>query len=144
MEVIKRMDNSFQGDGIEVKPSVKSDIIPVETNKDGYLTKRSSIAELFQLKAMEGFVKDTVHQFGRTILDGNTDIKPYQLGKRSACDYCAYRSVCGFDVRLDGYNYRNLHSLSNEEVWYKIMEKQKALKEGRNTDGLDSGSTESN
>jgi len=144
MEVIKRLDNSFEGEGVEVKPLVKSDIIPVETNKDGYLTKRSSIADISQLKAMESFVNDTVHQFGRTILDGNTDIKPYQLGKRSACDYCAYRSVCGFDIRLDGYKYRNLHALSNEDVWHKIIEKQKALKDGRHIDGLDSGSTESN
>lgn len=124
MEVIKRLDNRFAGEGTQVRPSVKSDIIPVETNKEGYTTKRSSTAEISQLKAMEGFVKNTVHQFGRKILDGNTDISPYQMGKRRACDYCAYSSVCGFDTRLEGNQYHKLRSLSNEDVWHKIMEEQ--------------------
>jgi ATP-dependent helicase/nuclease subunit B len=124
MEVIKHLDNSFQGEGPEVRPSVKSNIIPVETNKDGHLTKRSSIAEPAHLKAMEGFVKNSIQQFGRKILDGSVDIKPYLMGKRSACDYCTYGSVCGFDTKLEGYNYHNLNSLSNQEVWNRILKEQ--------------------
>ncbi len=128
-EVIKRLDNSFNGEDDRVRASIKSDIIPVETNKDGYITKRSSVAEPSQLSDLKGFVKDIVYEFGRKILDGNTDIKPYQMGKRCACDYCAYSSVCGFDTRLEGFRYHNLNSFTNEEVWNKILEKQKIKKE---------------
>ncbi len=136
-EVIKHMDNSFLGEGEELRPSVKSDVIPVETNKDGYPTKRSSIADQHKLKAVEKYVKDTVYHYGNDILAGGADIKPYQMGKRSACDYCIYNSICGFDSKLNGYSYRNLASLSAEEVWDKIMKQQKTVKEGVDKDVLD-------
>ncbi|WMJ86181.1 helicase-exonuclease AddAB subunit AddB [Anaerocolumna sp. MB42-C2] len=136
-EVIKHLDNSFLSEGEELRPSVKSDVIPVETNKDGYPTKRSSIADQYKLKAIEKYVKDTVYHYGFDILDGKTDIKPYQMGKRSACDYCIYNSICGFDSKLNGYSYRNLASLSAEEVWDRIMKQQKTVKEGVDKDALD-------
>lgn len=139
-EVVKHLDHSFKAEDDGIMPSVKSDIIPVESNKDGYFTKRSSTAEISQLKSMEEFVKNTVSKFGRKILDGDTAIKPYQLGKRTACDYCPYSSICGFDTRIEGNSYRNLHSLSKEEVWEKITERRD--NDGRNE--MDDGTKESN
>lgn len=142
-EVITHLDKEFYNEGEGMKPSVKSDIIPVETNKEGFPTKRSSIADSHKLKALEKFVKDTVYQYGLKILEGKTDIKPYQMGKRSACDYCVYKSVCGFDTRLDGFSYRNLASMASQDVWDKIMN-QKKERQGGDADAVDEGTTESN
>ncbi|MGB8454913.1 MAG: helicase-exonuclease AddAB subunit AddB [Anaerocolumna sp.] len=136
-EVIEHLDKGFCSEGEEMKPSVKSDIIPVETNKDGYPTKRSSIADLYKLKAMEKYVKDTVYEYGLKILEGKTDIKPYQMGKRSACDYCIYKSVCGFDTKVDGFSYQKLASIPAEEVWNKIISRNKSAMNGGDTDAMD-------
>ncbi|BCJ96233.1 ATP-dependent helicase/deoxyribonuclease subunit B [Anaerocolumna cellulosilytica] len=135
-EVIKRLDKTFQTEGEQIRPSVKSDVIPVESNKDGLPTKRSSIADAGRLKRMEDYVIKTVKQYGDAILQGKTDIKPYQMGKRTACDYCPYKSVCGFDTKLNGYAYRNLGSLSTEEVWEKLTRKN-GNKEGGDSSELD-------
>jgi ATP-dependent helicase/nuclease subunit B len=135
-EVIKRLDKTFQTEGEQMRPSVKSDVIPVESNKEGFPTKRSSIADRGRLKAMEDYVIKTVKHYGNDILTGKTDIKPYQMGKRTACDYCLYKSVCGFDTKLKGYAYRNLGSLSTEEVWEKLTPK-KGNKEGGDSSELD-------
>ncbi len=143
-EVIKHMDKGFDSEGEKMRPSVKSDIIPVETNKDGFPTKRSSIADYGKLKAMERFVRDSVYQYSLKILEGKTDIKPYQMGRRSACDYCTYKSICGFDMRLEGFAYRNLAALSKEEVWDKITDAQKAAREEGTKDAMDRGTTEGN
>jgi ATP-dependent helicase/nuclease subunit B len=142
-DIIKHLDNSFVSENDEMKASVKSDIIPVETNKDGYLTKRSSTADIEKLKAMENYVKDTAKKFGRKIMDGNTEIKPYQLGKRTACDYCAYKSVCGFDTGISGYEYRNLYAQTPEDIWNKISKSDKHEK-GDHKDEMDDRTTESN
>jgi ATP-dependent helicase/nuclease subunit B len=139
-EVVKHLDHSFKSEDDGIMPSVKSDTIPVESSKDGSFTKRSSVAEIGQLKSMEDFVKKTVSKFGRKILDGDTGIKPYRMGKRTACDYCPYSSICGFDIRIEGNSYRNLHSLSKEEVWEEMMERRN--RNGR--DEVDRGTEESN
>lgn len=137
-EVIKRHDNSFMGSEDALSPSVKSYIIPAESNKDGFLTKRSNIASNHQFDAIGKFVTDIVSDSGKKILNGNTDIKPYQLDKKSACDYCPYRSVCGFDTTIDGYEYRKLSNLSKDEIWEEMKKK------GSDTDGMDDGSKEGN
>lgn len=139
-EVVKHLDHSFKSEDGGIMPSVKSDTIPVESNKEGLFTKRSSVAELAQLKSMEDFVKETVSRFGRKILDGDTGIKPYRMGKRTACDYCPYNSICGFDIRIEGNSYRNLHSLSKEDIWEEMVERRN--KNGGNE--VDRGTEESN
>lgn len=137
-EVIKRHDNSFVSGQDTLSPSVKSYIIPAESNKDGFLTKRSNIASNHQFDAIGKYVTDDVSDTGKKILNGNTDIKPYQLDKKSACDYCPYRSVCGFDTTIDGFEYRKLKNLSKDEIWEELKKK------GSDTDGMDGGTKESN
>lgn len=143
-EVIKHLDNGFGKAGDPIRPSVKSDIIPVETNKDGFPTKRSSIADLSHLKAMKEFVKGSIYRQGRKILDGNVEIKPYQLGKKSACDYCNYKSVCGFDSKLDGFFYHKLQEFPKDVIWDKIINHKKNNREGGDFNGMDNGTEESN
>ena len=44
-------------------------------------------------------------------------ISPYVLGNKKACTYCAYYSVCGFDPKIQGYEYRRLKKFTDEELW---------------------------
>lgn len=147
-EVIEHLDKDFCNEGEGLRPSVKSDVIPVETNKDGYPTKRSSVAGQEKLYALEDYVNDAIYYYGKKIMEGTTEIKPYQMGKRKACDYCKYQSICGFDTKIEGFVYKNLASLSNEEVWEKILnrkdEDKEDSKEGVEADAVDRRTTEGN
>jgi len=49
--------------------------------------------------------------------DGRIDIMPYTKQKFSPCDWCGYKSVCGFDARKRGNNYEYLDKLKDEEIW---------------------------
>ena len=51
---------------------------------------------------------------------GNVDLKPYKQGNRTACDYCPYHAVCGFDTKTAGYGYRKLKGLKPEEIWAEL------------------------
>ncbi|MEG1575732.1 MAG: hypothetical protein RR366_02920, partial [Clostridium sp.] len=48
-------------------------------------------------------------------------VDPYKKGTQAACDYCPYHSVCGFDLKTEGYGYRRFKKLKPEEVWQEIM-----------------------
>ena len=57
---------------------------------------------------------------GQEILDGNTAVNPYKQGQRTACDYCPYHSICGFDLKTSGFGYRKFKSMKAEAIWAEI------------------------
>ncbi len=118
--VLANMDRKLMGEDGGLRPSVKSDIISVETNKEGELTKRSSAANETQLKSLLQYVNEKLVQDTGLILEGDTRLNPYRSGERTACDYCEFRSACGFDLRLPGHAYRNLAKKSVEEMKEEI------------------------
>ena len=60
--------------------------------------------------------------YTRDILDGKTQAAPYKQGNKTACDYCPYHGVCGFDLKVSGYRFRRFPALKPAQVWEQIME----------------------
>jgi ATP-dependent helicase/nuclease subunit B len=118
--VIGLMDQNLAGPEGDLRASVKSSIIPVDTNKEGELSKRSVAAKEKQMLAMIDYVNNRLVEDSKQILEGDTKLNPYRMGDRTACDYCEYRSVCGFDMRLPGHGFRNLAKKSAEEIKAEI------------------------
>lgn len=129
-QIIEKLDNGMDK---------KSDVIPVSYNNDGSLAKSSSAISSRQFKQLTSFVRNQIKAMGQEILKGSTQIAPYEKGNRTACDFCEFRFVCGFDEKISGYHYRRLKPLSAEEIWEKID-----AEEERKTDGLDKGTAEGN
>jgi ATP-dependent helicase/nuclease subunit B len=120
-KVIALMDTKLEGPDHTLRPSVKSEIIPVETNKEGGLAKRSQAANKQQIEALVDYVNHKLVEDSRQILSGDTKLNPYRADKQTACAYCEYRSACGFDSRLPGHAYRNLAKKSAEEIKAEIF-----------------------
>ena len=112
-KIISDMDESLE-------PGKKSLVIPVALNKDGSLSRYSQTASREQFTALSDYVNRKIMEIGRSILDGEAAVNPYKLRKRTACDYCSYRGVCGFDEKIPGYQYRNLPVFQDEELWKKL------------------------
>ena len=119
--VITLLDQAFGTEG-GLAPNVKSLAIPVETLRDGGLSKRSKVVSEEQFVLLGKYAREKMIQEGREILEGNISIAPYKKDKRTACDYCAYRSVCNFDTRLPGNQYRDLRKLEEDQVWTAMEE----------------------
>ncbi len=86
----------------------KSDVIPVKLKKDGGFAKGSSVFSGEDYKDITRFVGNKAREFGQRILAGDISINPYEWGQRSSCTYCSFKSVCGYDERIPGYNKRKL------------------------------------
>ena len=100
----------------------KSDVIPVEYKKDGSLSARSSVLSGEELQEISSFVGRKVRQLGREILDGNIALNPYESGAESACTYCSFQGVCGFDGGMPGCGTRRLKEMDKEEAMARIRE----------------------
>lgn len=127
-EIVWSMDKSFKDEDFSeedgktaarIKPSVKSGVIPVETLKTGLYSKNSSVASGEAFSNMMHFTRNKLKELGNEIISGKTAVNPYQLGDKTACDYCSYKGICCFDRGL-GYEYRKLDKKEKEEVWEEI------------------------
>ncbi len=112
-EVIRRLDGDFNG---------KSEIIPVERKKDGSYSAASATLGEEQLRTVSDYVNRKIHSLGRRILNGEITKAPYAYASGTGCDYCAYRSVCGFQERLAGYEKRRLPKLGREEALARMRQ----------------------
>ena len=129
-EAIRHLDKTLGPD----RPT--SDVIPVTFNKGGSIGARSKTVSSDGFRLLSAYVDRKVREIGAGILEGKVGIDPYQYGKKTACDYCPYLGICGFDGKIRGYVYRNLKKMKDEEVLEKMEEQQE--------DAVDTGSATGN
>ena len=116
VKIIKEMDKTIDGSSI---------IIPARINKGDVLSNSSSAATIEQFNTLRKYVRKLLQNMGEEMVKGDISIKPYKNKKVSSCQYCAYTSICQFDVLLKDNKYRIINDKSNDEVW-KLMDEEEA------------------
>lgn len=109
--VYRAMDDDFE---------TKSDVIPVELKKSGELGARSSVASTEEFDILREYVNHSIIRTGNAIYDGNVSIAPFTDGTMSGCDYCPYKAVCGFDVKIEGYEERRGQKIDKNVLFDKM------------------------
>ena len=84
-------------------PGDSSDVIPVGFKKDGTLKASSKAIGEEDFAALQEAAQAAMRRLGEEILRGNVTAAPRVTDGQSACAYCPYRQVCGFDLKLPGY-----------------------------------------
>ncbi|MEG0721671.1 MAG: PD-(D/E)XK nuclease family protein [Lachnospiraceae bacterium] len=113
--VIRHLDRELAG---------SSSVIPVGRNKNESLSKNSKIAREEDFQVMSQYVEKIVENKNQEMLDGKVSVSPYELGEKTGCDYCNYKGICRFDEKINGYEYRQLPKLEQEEVLRKMREEE--------------------
>lgn len=97
-----------------------SSVIPLGYNKNGTVKKESSVANSDDFFSIMKFSENKINDIGNQIRKGNIQIKPYKTKQFSSCDYCPYKSVCGFDEMYKGNSYRTVKTYDKETLLEKI------------------------
>lgn len=112
--------------------SGRSSVIPVSYNKDKEVKQSSNVMSKEQigilLEHVDGYIKSSTNQ----ILQGKVTVNPFTCKKKTGCDYCSYRGICGFDQKNTQYKYRNLKYLNDEEI-FRRMEGKNDGNNGKDT-----------
>jgi ATP-dependent helicase/nuclease subunit B len=87
-----------------------SDVIPIRKREDGSITGNSAGNLLSEIEFVElqEAVDKKVAEFCNELATGCIDVRPKRSGNMTACTYCGYKSICGFDTKLDGFNYERI------------------------------------
>lgn len=110
-----------------------SSVVPVTVNKNGSLSESSSCVEPEAFNDLLHYVHKKVGEIGKQILEGCIEVNPYVKTKTGGapdfssvpCVYCKYKSICGFDRNIAGYEYRKLLNFGKKEIWKEIREKSR-------------------
>ena len=114
VKVAKMQDNNLM-------PSTSSKIIPAYMDKNGNLSpKKSNIATKEEFEKLQKYVNNTIKEIAKEILNGNIQLKPYYKNKKTPCEYCIYKNMCGFNSEIFKTEYRFINKKSKEEVLNKI------------------------
>lgn len=89
--------------------------VKIAFNKDGSLSanSRKNVRTLEEMRALLRYTSYQLRTAGQGVLSGQIAARPYRKAARHACEYCAYRAVCGFDLKLPGFMYRDLPDLDD-------------------------------
>lgn len=108
-EAIKLMDQTLDaGKG--------SAVVPVKINKDGSISKNSSVISETDFALLRQHVRTIFQQAGLQIIDGVVDIAPYKRKNETACQYCEFRTFCQFDESIEQDRYRILKNKKMEQM----------------------------
>lgn len=101
-----------------------SDVIPVRKTSSGDFDRYSKIATAEDFAAISKHAKSTVRKLCNEILQGVSSVSP----TKNACAYCEMKSLCGFDIQVPGYGYRDIERLKDNDAILRMIE------EGRNNE----------
>ncbi len=118
--VFLRMDRE-----LEQPDKTTSEVLPISLNKDGRVSGYSkNVIPAQDFDNLIGYVRNVVSDVSHRILDGEIEINPYRMDKKTGCKYCRFAGICGFDFKIPGYDFREETKFSPEEVRDLIREQQ--------------------
>ena len=116
VKVIEMQDNNLKNGGT-------SKIIPAGITSKGEINKRStSGVNSEEFKILQKYIIKTIKEISKEILKGRIELKPYNKKGKTPCEYCSYKSICGFDTRLCNNTYNFIDKKSNDGVIKKMKE----------------------
>ncbi len=101
-----------------------SQVVNARINKDGGLGKMTDSATTEQFEALLSFVHQRLIFLTDEILGGAVAVRPFLMGKKSACITCSYQPFCRFDKAINQYH--KLPVLGRVEVLQQITESEGA------------------
>ena len=124
--VLPSLDTGFLAENGGLAADRSSDILPFATNKDGWLKKASKTVTTKDFADLMEFTEQKLKNIRDEIMDGTIAVNPYRKldsSGETACQYCPYKSICRFDTKIQGNEYRVLEKLSNDDVMERVREK---------------------
>ena len=120
MTVLRLLDREIGADSL---------VIPAGLKKDGSIKAASSIVSTEQFEQVSKFASYKMKRMAKEIADGVIAAEPFADRQHTACDYCIYSDVCGFDRKIPGMSQKRMMDVSKKEIWEKIAQEAQEQEE---------------
>ncbi len=107
-------------------PRKAPNVMGLKVSSKNEIKAEDHLAAADDYDLLSRFVREKTMEIGNAVFSGQIKAAPYRDGSRTACDYCPYRSVCGFDIEIGGYEYRRGKTFKKkEEIWQYLAERRR-------------------
>ena len=103
-----------------------SKIIPAGITSSGEINKKDTKGvKQEEFKILQDYIYKTIKDISKEILSGKIDLKPFNKKGKTPCEYCAYKSICGFNTHLEGNKYNYIDQKSKDNILIKMKNETK-------------------
>ena len=120
MTVLRLLDREIGADSL---------VIPAGLKKDGSIKAASSIVSTEQFEQVSKFASYKMKPMAKENADCVIAADPFADRQHTACDYCIYSDVCGFDRKIPGMSQKRMMDFSKKEIWEKIAQEAQEQEE---------------
>lgn len=106
-------------------------VLPKMLDRQGQLKATAKAVDLPQLQALLARAREMATALAQGIFSGQTEVSPVKTGGATACDYCQYRPICGFDPSSPEAFYRAVPRMDMNAL------RQRLSGEGPEKEGLE-------
>lgn len=92
-------------------------LITAVLKKDGTPATARGGMDRGQLELLLRYTRHQMKNLGHRIVSGQVAVRPIRYKAETACRYCDFKPVCGFEAGVGGGRYNSLRPLKPVEVW---------------------------
>ena len=115
VKIIKMNDNTLSTGTSKLVPAAITASGTVNEKWTNGITKE-------EFKILQDYIDHTIKQIAKEILNGKIDVKPYNKDGKTPCQYCQYKTVCGFNTKQNNNTYNYINKKSKDDIIRKMKE----------------------
>ena len=113
VKIIKMNDNTLT--------SGSSKLVPAAITKSGTVNEKwTNGVDSEEFKILQDYIYKTIKDISREILSGKIDLKPYNKNGKTPCEYCEYKSICGFNIKNPENKYNYIDKKTKDDIINKM------------------------
>ena len=113
VKIIKMNDNTLK--------TGTSKLVPAGITASGTVNEKyTNGVDKEEFKILQDYIDKTIKDIAKEILSGKIDLKPYNKSGKTPCEYCEYKSICNFNVRQKGNEYRYIDKKTKDDIIRKM------------------------
>ena len=113
VKIIKMNDKTLK--------SGSSKLVPAALTASGTVNEKwTNGVKSDDFKVLQEYIYKTIKDISKEILSGKIDLKPYNKKGKTPCEYCKYKSICGFNPRQNNNKYNYINHKQKDDILLKM------------------------
>lgn len=115
VKIIQMNDNTLT--------SGSSKLVPAAITASGTVNEKwTNGVDKEEFKILQDYIDHIIKQIAKEILSGKIDLKPYNKNGKTPCEYCEYKTICGFNTKQNNNEYNYIDKKSKDDILKKMKQ----------------------